>query len=89
MDLRGVILDLVQLKCCFHAAKYSIGAPFSLYAGIWYEITSSGAGTALRIVLRMRLRMACTSLGFVAIYSFTDLKSVLAMAIANIRGNEQ
>src|SRR5262249_40800639 len=51
----------------------------SLYAGIWYEITSSAAGKALRIVLRTRLSTTCASFGFEAMYSLTDLKSVLAI----------
>src|SRR6185295_17920424 len=47
--------------------------------GIWYEITSSAAGTALRIVLRTRLSVPRTSLGFEAIYSFTDLNFVFTV----------
>src|SRR5262249_31665984 len=65
----------------FHPAKYKTGTPFSLYTGIWYEITSSAAGTALRMMLRTRLSIGRTSLGFEAMYSFTNLKSVLAIVI--------
>jgi hypothetical protein len=40
-----------------------------------------GGGTAFRIVLRTSLRMPRRSLGFDAIYSLTDLTSVLAMVV--------
>src|SRR5215475_15831558 len=47
--------------------------------GIWYKISSSASGTALRIASRTSFRTICTSLGFEAMYSFTVLKFVLAI----------
>src|SRR5262245_26414126 len=57
--------------------------------GIWYEISSSASGTALRIASRTSFRTACTSLGFEAMYSFTDLKFVLAIGRNSLRTTQR